>query len=83
MCFQSYNHSAASLKGESDSLCCLRRSEDIKRNVTANHGQRKGYEIISKELDVPVTTAADIMKKFKADGAAADISGRGHKRKTV
>ena len=30
-----------------------------------------GYKSISKELDVPLTSAANIIKKFKADGAAA------------
>ena len=38
---------------------------------------------IFKELNVPVTTAANIIKTFKADGAAADISGHGRKRKAV
>ena len=56
-------------------------SEDIRKKVIAKHGQGKGYKTISKELNVPVTTVANVIKKFKAHGTVANISGRGHKRK--
>lgn len=49
----------------------------------AKHGQYKGYKTVSKELDVPMTTVANIIKMFKAHGMAANISGCGRKRKIV
>ena len=53
------------------------RSEDIRKKVIAKHSQHKGYRTISKELDVAVTTVANIIKKFNAHGTVANISGRG------
>lgn len=58
------------------------RSEEIRKKVTAKHGQHKGFKTISKELEVPVTTVANIIKKFKAHRTVANISGRNRKRKT-
>lgn len=56
-------------------------SEEIKKKVIAKCGQCKGYKIISKEFDVPVISTANIIKKFKASGTVANISGCGHKWK--
>ena len=40
----------------------------------------KGYKTISKQLDVPVTTVANVIKKFKVHGTIANLPGRGRKR---
>uniref|UniRef100_H2LAD6 Transposase Tc1-like domain-containing protein n=1 Tax=Oryzias latipes TaxID=8090 RepID=H2LAD6_ORYLA len=41
----------------------------------------KGYKIISKQLEVPVTTVAHIIKKFKTHRTVANLPGRGRKGK--
>ena len=56
-------------------------SEDIRKKGTAKHGQSKGDKTISKKLDVPVTTVASVIKRFKAPGTVANTSGHGQKRK--
>uniref|UniRef100_A0AAY3ZXN4 FISNA domain-containing protein n=1 Tax=Denticeps clupeoides TaxID=299321 RepID=A0AAY3ZXN4_9TELE len=39
------------------------------------------YKTISKQLDVPVTTVAHIIQKFKIRGTVANLPGRGRRRK--
>ncbi|MBN3302679.1 LMBL4 protein, partial [Amia calva] len=57
-------------KRESKGESCLRRSEKI----IDKHGKGKGYKTISKQLDVPVTTVANI-KKSKVHGTVANLPG--------
>ena len=61
----------------------LRRelSQEIRKNIIDLHVKGKGYKTISKQLDVPVTTAAHIIQKFKVHGTVAYLPGRGRKRK--
>lgn len=50
--------------------------------MTDKHVKGKGYKTISKQLDVPVTTAAQIIQKFKVHRTVANLPGRGCRRKT-
>lgn len=61
----------------------LRRelSQEIRKNIIDLHVKGKGYKTISKQPDVPVTTAAHIIQKFKVHGTVANLPGRGRKRK--
>lgn len=45
------------------------------------HVNGKDYKTISKQLDVPVTTVAHIIQKFKVQGTADNLPGGGRKRK--
>lgn len=56
-------------------------SEEIRKKIIDKHGKGKGYKTISKQLDVPVTTVANIIKKFKVHGTVANLPGHGRKRK--
>lgn len=54
-------------------------SEEIRKKIIDKHGKGKGYK--TKQLDVPVTTVANFIKKFKVNGIVANLPGRGRKRK--
>ena len=56
-------------------------SEKLRHNILAKHGQSQGYKSISRDLDVPVSTVHNVIRKFKAHGTAANLPGRGRKRK--
>ena len=56
-------------------------SEDVRHKIVAKHGQCHGYKSISEDLDVPVSTIRNVIRKFKAHGTVANLPGRGHKRK--
>ena len=56
-------------------------SEEVRHKIIANHGQPQGYESISRDLDVPVSTVHNVIRKFKAHDTVANLPGRGHKRK--
>uniref|UniRef100_H2MNT5 Tc1-like transposase DDE domain-containing protein n=1 Tax=Oryzias latipes TaxID=8090 RepID=H2MNT5_ORYLA len=58
-----------------------RRELDIRNKIIDNHRKGKGYKTISKQLEVPVTTVAHIIQKFKTHGTVANLPGRGRKRK--
>ena len=57
-------------------------SQDIRNKIIDKHGKGKGYKTISKQLEVPVTTVAHIIQKFKTHGTVANLPGRGRKKKT-
>lgn len=61
----------------------LRRelSQEIRKKIIDKHVKGKGYKTISKQLDVPVTTVAHIIQKFKVHGTVANLPGCGRKRK--
>src|SRR4029434_10569278 len=61
----------------------LRRelSQEIRKNILDNHVKDKGYKTMSKQLDIPVTTVAHIIQKFKVQRTVANLLGRGRKRK--
>ena len=61
----------------------LRRelSQEMRKKIIDKHVKGKGYRTISKQLDVPVTTVAHIIQKFKVHGTVANLPGRGRKRK--
>ena len=56
-------------------------SEDLRTKIVEKHGQSQGYKSISRDLDVPVSTVRNVIKKFTAHGTVANLPGRGRKRK--
>ncbi|KAG2465172.1 TCB1 transposase, partial [Polypterus senegalus] len=56
-------------------------SQEIRKKILDKHVKGKGYKTISKQLDVPVTTVAHIIQKFKIHGTVANLPGRGRRRK--
>ncbi|KAG7500556.1 Transposable element Tcb1 transposase [Solea senegalensis] len=56
-------------------------SREIRKKIIDKHVKGKGYKTISKQLDVPVTTVAHIIQKFKIHGTLANLPGRGRRRK--
>ena len=59
-------------------------SEEVRHKIVAKHGQSQGYKSISRDLDVPVSTVRNVIRKFKAHGTVANLPGcgpQGHKRK--
>lgn len=56
-------------------------SQEIRKKIIDKHDKGKGYKTISKQLDVPVTTVAHIIQKFKIHGTVANLPGRGRRRK--
>lgn len=54
---------------------------ETKKRIIAKHGQGKGYKTISKQLDVPLTTPANIIMKFEVYSTVAKLSEHGCKRK--
>ncbi|KAG2461018.1 TCB1 transposase, partial [Polypterus senegalus] len=56
-------------------------SQEIRKKIIDKHVKGKGYKTISKQLDVPVTTVAHIIQKFKIHGTVANLPGRGRRRK--
>uniref|UniRef100_A0A8C7WS50 Transposase Tc1-like domain-containing protein n=1 Tax=Oryzias sinensis TaxID=183150 RepID=A0A8C7WS50_9TELE len=55
-------------------------SQDIRNKIIDKHRKGKGYKTISKQLEIPVTTVAHIIQKFKTHGTVANLTGRGRKR---
>ena len=53
-------------------------SEEVRHKIVAKHGQSQGYKSISRDLDVPVSTIRNVIRKFKTHGTEA---GGGRKRK--
>jgi len=56
-------------------------TEEVTHKIIAKLGQSQGYNSISRDLDVPVSTVRNVIRKFKAHGTAANLRGRGGKRK--
>ena len=56
-------------------------SEDLRNKIMEKHGQSQGYKSISRDLDVPLSTVHNIIKKFTAHGTVADLPGHGRKTK--
>ena len=56
-------------------------SEDLRTKIVEKHGQSQGYKSISRDIDVPVSTVHNIIKKFTAHGTVANLPGCGRKRK--
>ena len=55
--------------------------QEIRKKIIDKHVNGKGYETISKQLDIPVTTVAHIIQKFKVQGTVANLLGSGRKGK--
>ena len=55
--------------------------QEIRKKIIDKHVKGKGYKTISKQLDIPVTTVAHIIQKFKVQGTVANLPGCGRKRK--
>ena len=56
-------------------------SEDLRTKIVEKHGQSNGYKSISRDLDAPVSTVRNVIKKFIAHGTVANLPGCGRKRK--
>ena len=56
-------------------------SEDLRTKIVEKYQQSQGYKSISRDLDVPLSTVRNIIKKFAIHGTVANLSGRGWKRK--
>ena len=56
-------------------------SQEIRKKIIDKHVNGKGRKTISKQLDIPVTTVAHIIQKFKVQGTVANLPGRGCERK--
>ena len=59
-------------------------SEDLRTKIVEKHGLKsQGYKSISRDLDVPVSTVRNVIKKFTAHGTVANLPGQngGQKRK--
>ena len=56
-------------------------SEEVRHKIVAEHGQSQGYKPICRDLDVPVSTVRNVIRKFKAHGTVANLPGCGCKRK--
>src|SRR4029434_2807192 len=56
-------------------------SQEIRKKIIDKHVNGKGYKTISKQFDIPVTTVAHIIQKFKVQGTVANLPGCGRKRK--
>ena len=56
-------------------------AEEVRHKIVAKHGQSQGYKSISRDLDVPVSTVHNVIRKFKAHGTVDNLSGRDRKRK--
>ncbi|KAL0166161.1 hypothetical protein M9458_038005, partial [Cirrhinus mrigala] len=60
---------------------CKELSVDLRETIVEKHGQSQGYKSISKDLNVPVSTVRNIIKRFTAHGTVANLPGRGRKSK--
>src|SRR4029434_3361368 len=58
-------------------------SQEIRKKIIDKHVKGKGYKTISKQLDIPVTTVAHIIQKFKVQGTVANLPGRGGRKRKI
>ena len=56
-------------------------SEDLRTKIVEKHGQSQGYQSISRDLNVPVSTVINVIKKFTAHDIVTNLPGRGRKKK--
>ena len=56
-------------------------SGEVRHKIVAKHGQSQGYISISRDVDVPVSTVRNVIRKFKAHGTVANLPGHDCKRK--
>ena len=47
-------------------------SEEVRHKTVTKHGQSQGYKSISRDNDVPVSTASNVITKCKAHGTVAN-----------
>ncbi len=60
---------------------CNELSVDLRERIWEKHGQSQGYKSISRDLNVPVSTVCNIIKRFTAHGTVANLPGRERKSK--
>uniref|UniRef100_A0A8C5MFW2 Transposase n=1 Tax=Leptobrachium leishanense TaxID=445787 RepID=A0A8C5MFW2_9ANUR len=56
-------------------------SEDLRTKIVEKYQQSQGYKSISRNLDLPLPTVRNIIKKFATHGTVAILSVGGRKRK--
>ena len=54
-------------------------SEHLRTKIVKKHGQSQGFKSISRDLDVPLSTVRNFIKKFTAHGTVANLPGRKRK----
>ena len=57
-------------------------SEDLRTKIVEKYKQSQGYKFISRDLNVPVSTVCNVVKKLTAHVTVANLPGCGRKRKT-
>ena len=57
-----------------------RELEDLRTKILETYQQSQGYKSISRDLDLPLSTVRNIIKKFATHGPVANLPGRGRKR---
>ncbi len=60
---------------------CKELSVDLREKIVAKRGQSQGYMSISRDLNVPVSTVHDIIKRFTSHSTVANLPGCGQKSK--
>ncbi len=60
---------------------CKELPVDLREKIVEKHGQSQGYKSISRDLNVPVSTVCNIIKRFTAHGTVANLPGCGRKSK--
>ncbi|KAI2658486.1 hypothetical protein H4Q32_016572 [Labeo rohita] len=56
-------------------------SVDLREKTVEKYGQPQGYKSISRDLNVPVSTVCNIIKRFTAHGTVVNLPGHGQKTK--
>ena len=54
---------------------------ELSHNILEKYQQSQGYKSISRDLDLPLSTVRNIIKKFATHGTVANLPRRGQKRK--
>ncbi|KAL0159360.1 hypothetical protein M9458_043085, partial [Cirrhinus mrigala] len=52
---------------------CKELSVDLREKTVEKHGQSQDYKSISRDLNVPVSTVRNIIKRFTAHGTVANL----------
>ena len=56
-------------------------SKYLRTKIVEKHEQSQCYKSISRDLNVPVSTVNNVIKKFTAHDIDTNLPGRGRKRK--
>ena len=51
-------------------------SDEVRHKIVAKHRQSQDHKSIFRDLDVPVSSVHNVIRKFKARGIAANLPGK-------